>query len=344
MARHRSCIVVVGALLSSRPFPAQSGSRIGGRKHGPPRGGLPCSPKLRSAVCRLPQMMDRPKRKTADRWQSNAAAASRPTLKSRLRLDAGPGDRRCSAVRSRAARGARVAVVRTFAGHLSLDCVSSEGAPSGTRAARAAGSASTTAPSSPAQRAAVKRQPPVAPIVSASRPSTPASIGQRPPHCAVAVVWRALNLGRRHRRRAQRSGRAHDAGSLLQIGDHGPATRRPHRTGRCALRLKIPAHSYLLAAPHPRVAAFVPNPCAPVMPSRSTETLHLLGFYIGAPGFEPGTSPTRSWTKSEVGVGSTCKPMGSHAASALARPTDIAVDYRGFGREMDSLPKPCGCH
>ena len=77
---------------------------------------------------------------------------------------------------------------------------------------------------------------------------------------------------------------------------------------------------------------------------RPNKTPHFAGLLSGRPDLNRGPHRPELWAKSRGVVRSTCKSTGSHIASAPARPTDIAVDYRGFGREMDPLPKPCGCH
>ncbi len=67
----------------------------------------------------------------------------------------------------------------------------------------------------------------------------------------------------------------------------------PHRGCRCALRFKIPAYDHLCAPLCPSMPADVPNPGRSTHP-RPTKNPAIAGFAIGAPGFEPGTSPTRT--------------------------------------------------
>ena len=71
----------------------------------------------------------------------------------------------------------------------------------------------------------------------------------------------------------------------------------PHRGCRCALPQKIPAHKHFSATSIPRKASFVTNPCPietpapPHEPNKKPSKCWV--FLVGAPGFEPGTSPTR---------------------------------------------------
>ena len=69
--------------------------------------------------------------------------------------------------------------------------------------------------------------------------------------------------------------------------------RRPHRTDRCALPLKFPAHSPFCLRRTPMLRRLCPIPTRPPCPLVPTKTPHLRGFCIGALGFEPETSPTR---------------------------------------------------
>jgi hypothetical protein len=82
---------------------------------------------------------------------------------------------------------------------------------------------------------------------------------------------------------------------LVDRAKAGP-TRPPalHRGYRCGLRFKIPAHWHLSASPNARVRRLCPIPARSTDPPADKKPRFLRGFLIGAPGFEPGTSPTRT--------------------------------------------------
>jgi hypothetical protein len=87
-----------------------------------------------------------------------------------------------------------------------------------------------------------------------------------------------------------------------RISAHLNVSHGPHRSGRCALRLKIPAHSTLYLRPYLESQRLRPIPTRSRSPPAQQKIPHLLGFYIGAPGFEPGTSPTRITCKHRVAI------------------------------------------
>ena len=79
-----------------------------------------------------------------------------------------------------------------------------------------------------------------------------------------------------------------------------------------------------------------PSP-GPILTTRTARVSRAFAD-IGAPGFEPGTSPTRI-------MGEICgcykkylQIDGFRLGLTSSQSSDIAVDSRGFGREMDSLP------
>ena len=68
------------------------------------------------------------------------------------------------------------------------------------------------------------------------------------------------------------------------------------------------------------------------------KSLQLARFQSGRPDLNRGPHRPEFWAKSGRVVRSTCKSMGSGLGSPPLKSADIAVDSRGFGREIDSLP------
>jgi hypothetical protein len=114
--------------------------------------------------------------------------------------------------------------------------------------------------------------------------------------------------------------------------------RGPHRSCRCALRRKIPASKHLWRRQATTLQRFCPNLAQPRSHLTQTKTPHLRGFYIGAPGFEPGTSPTRTMGKIPSADGKALQNRLLDFGSPPLRSSDTAVDSRGLGSEIELLP------
>jgi hypothetical protein len=112
--------------------------------------------------------------------------------------------------------------------------------------------------------------------------------------------------------------------------------RGPHRPDRCGLRLKVPAHRHLLVSPRPRVAAIMPNPTKKPPPNKKPRICG--GVAIGAPGFEPGTSPTRIMGEIQPAGGKALQIWMLGFRSASSQILGFSVDSRGLGSEIELLP------
>jgi hypothetical protein len=74
-------------------------------------------------------------------------------------------------------------------------------------------------------------------------------------------------------------------------------------------------------------------------PTRPTRNPAFAGFFeSGRPDLNRGPHRPELWAKSGGALRSTCKSMGSGSSSPPLGTSDLAVDSRGFGRGMDSLP------